>query len=48
LAQFSHYIGIDHGFSFPLACFEKYRLSSDWQDFLVDFHYHWPIDAESP
>jgi hypothetical protein len=38
-------IGIDHGFSFPLAYFEKYRLSSDWEDFLVDFHHHWPTDA---
>ncbi|HZL53561.1 MAG TPA: hypothetical protein VFC37_21710, partial [Terracidiphilus sp.] len=38
-------VGIDHGFSFPLAYFEKYRLSSDWEDFLVDFHHHWPTDA---
>jgi hypothetical protein len=27
-------VGIDHAFSFPLASFEKYRLSGDWQDFL--------------
>src|ERR1700747_2526550 len=38
-------VGIDHAFSFPLAYFEKYRLSSDWQDFLEDFHHHWPTDA---
>jgi hypothetical protein len=38
-------VGIDHAFSFPLAYFEKYRLSSDWEDFLVDFHHHWPTDA---
>ena len=38
-------IGIDHAFSFPLAYFEKYRLSSNWQDFLVDFQHHWPTDA---
>jgi hypothetical protein len=38
-------VGIDHAFSFPLAYFEKYRLSSGWEDFLVDFHHHWPTDA---
>jgi hypothetical protein len=38
-------VGIDHAFSFPLAYFEKYRLHSDWQDFLEDFHHHWPTDA---
>lgn len=38
-------VGIDHAFSFPLAYFEKYRLSSNWEDFLEDFHYHWPTDA---
>ena len=37
-------VGIDHAFSFPLAYFEKYRLSSDWQDFLEDFHRYWPTD----
>lgn len=37
-------VGIDHAFSFPLAYFEKYRLSSDWQDFLVDFQHHWPTN----
>jgi hypothetical protein len=35
-------VGIDHAFSFPLAYFEKYRLPSDWQNFLEDFHHHWP------
>ncbi|HWA95097.1 MAG TPA: hypothetical protein VG844_10900 [Terracidiphilus sp.] len=39
-------VGIDHAFSFPLAYFEKYRLSSDWQGFLVDFQHHWPTDAQ--
>ena len=38
-------VGIDHAFSFPLAYFEKYRLSSDWQSFLEDFQHHWPTDA---
>jgi len=40
-------VGLDHAFSFPLAYFEKYRLSSDWEDFLVDFHHHWPTDARN-
>jgi hypothetical protein len=40
-------VGIDHAFSFPLAYFEKYRLSSDWQDFLEDFRHHWPTDARN-
>ena len=39
-------VGIDHAFSFPLAYFEKYRLSSNWEDFLEDFHHHWPTDAQ--
>ena len=39
-------VGIDHAFSFPLAYFEKYRLSSNWEDFLVDFQHHWPTDAQ--
>ena len=38
-------VGIDHTFSFPLAYFEKYRLPSDWQGFLEDFHHYWPTDA---
>jgi hypothetical protein len=33
-------VGIDHAFSFPSAYYEKYRLPSDWQDFLVDFQNH--------
>jgi hypothetical protein len=37
-------VGIDHGFSFPIAYFEKYRLPLDWEHFLSDFHYHWPTD----
>ncbi len=37
-------VGIDHGFSFPAAYFEKYRLAPDWLNFLKDFHKHWPTD----
>jgi hypothetical protein len=40
-------VGIDHAFSLPLAYFERYRLSSNWQDFLVDFQHHWPTDARN-
>lgn len=40
-------VGIDHAFSFPLAYFEKYRLSSNWEDFLVDFQHHWPTDERN-
>ncbi len=38
-------VGIDHGFSFPLAYFERYRLALDWPAFLDDFQRHWPTDA---
>lgn len=39
-------VGIDHGFSFPLAYFEKHRLAPDWPKFLDDFQKHWPTDGE--
>jgi hypothetical protein len=39
-------VGIDHGFSFPLAYFERYRLPLDWPSFLDDFHRHWPTDED--
>ncbi len=39
-------VGIDHGFSFPLRYFEKYRLPPDWGIFLDDFQHHWPTDEE--
>jgi len=37
--------GIDHGFSFPLNYFERYKLHS-WPEFLDDFCEHWPTDQE--
>jgi len=40
-------VGIDHGFSFPLAYFKKYSLSLDWPKFLDDFQQHWPTDDPS-
>jgi len=39
-------VGIDHGFSFPHAYFEKYGLAHDWPAFLDDFQRHWPTDDE--
>ncbi len=37
--------GIDHGFSFPLSYFQRYKLKS-WSEFLGDFCDHWPTDQE--
>jgi len=37
--------GIDHGFSFPLNYFQKYKLKT-WTAFLDDFCKHWPTDAD--
>lgn len=37
--------GIDHGFSFPVAYFNRYSLPLDWPTFLDDFQRHWPTDA---
>ena len=39
-------VGIDHGFSFPLAYFERHGLPLDWPAFLDDFQRHWPTDDE--
>lgn len=40
-------VGIDHGFSFPLQYFQKYRLAHDWPAFLDDFQAHWPTDDDN-
>jgi hypothetical protein len=37
------FVGIDHGFSFPLPYFEKYKLQKVWALFLADFQQHWPL-----
>jgi hypothetical protein len=37
--------GIDHGFSFPLDYFQKYKLKT-WEAFLEDFCKHWPTDDD--
>lgn len=39
-------VGIDHGFSFPLAYFERYGLPLDWSSSLDDFQRHWPTDED--
>jgi hypothetical protein len=39
-------VGVDHGFSFPLAYFEKQGLPLDWPLFLDDFQHHWPTDED--
>lgn len=38
-------IGIDHGFSFPMSYMERYQIK-DWDQFLDDFHQHWPTDQD--
>ena len=40
-------VGIDHGFSFPLQYFQKYKLPPDWPAFLDDFQRHWPTDDDN-
>ena len=37
--------GIDHGFSFPISYFARYRLKS-WPEFLADFVTHWPTHLD--
>ncbi len=39
--------GIDHGFSFPLAYFQKHAISGGWEGFLDDFCAHWPTDQDN-
>lgn len=41
MAQFKRIIGIDYGFSFPIAYFDRYRLPRDRPSFLLDFQKHW-------
>jgi hypothetical protein len=40
------FVGIDHGFSFPLQYFEQHTLARDWPAFLDDFQKHWPTDGD--
>jgi hypothetical protein len=37
-------VGIDHGFSFPLAYFDGHGLPHRWPAFLRDFQNHWPTE----
>ena len=38
-------VGMDHGFSFPLAYFERNELES-WEGFLRHFSHHWHTDYD--
>ena len=39
-------VGIDHGFSFPSAYFQKHKISGGWSGFLDDFCAHWPTGED--
>lgn len=39
-------VGIDHGFSFPAAYFERHGVPKIWDAFLDDFCAHWPTAEE--
>jgi DNA repair protein RadC len=39
-------VGIDHGFSFPLAYFERHGIARNWNAFLEDFCAHWPTHED--
>lgn len=39
-------VGIDHGFSFPEAYFERHGIDRDWDPFLEFVHEHWPTDRD--
>ena len=43
--NFRFIAGIDHGFSFPINYFERYKLTS-WPQFLDEFCEHWPTDDD--
>ncbi len=45
VGPFARFVGVDHGFSFPLAYFTRHGLRGDWDDFLWDFQEHWPCAA---
>ena len=40
-------VGMDHGFSFPLAYFQRHKIPHDWPAFLDDFKKHWPTDQDN-
>ncbi len=39
-------VGIDHGFSFPIAYLETYALGGGWDEWLDDFVKAWPCHLE--
>jgi len=36
------FVGIDHGFSFPVDYFSLHGINQDWDSFLDDFVHYWP------
>ena len=40
-------VGIDHGFSFPLAYFNGHKIRGNWDAFLDHFQAHWPTHEDS-
>src|SRR5271155_2697356 len=40
------FVGIDHGFSFPMRYFATHGLKRAWPTFLDDFQRHWPTDED--
>jgi hypothetical protein len=40
-------VGIDHGFSFPEAYFDRHAIPKVWDAFLDDFCAHWPTDQDA-
>ncbi|MBI1381934.1 MAG: hypothetical protein GC161_12695 [Planctomycetaceae bacterium] len=39
-------VGIDHGFSFPEAYFERHGITRNWDELLDFVHRHWPTDRD--
>lgn len=40
------FVGIDHGFSFPMRYFETHKIPLHWPTFLEDFKLHWPTHED--
>jgi hypothetical protein len=40
------FVGIDHGFSFPEAYFDRHGIPKVWDAFLDDFCAHWPTGKD--
>ena len=42
----SAFVGINHGFGFPIKYFSKFGVTREWDAFLDDFRRHWPTDDD--